>query len=243
MQCQQSSCAADDPDNAVTKSNVLAYGENPDELNNYLKTKTCIPDNEFYGFDGVANFGDMAELTHIGQYAFKECTGTVSFGAMPKLVSIEVGAFKEFIGRLTIQAGDCPKLSSIGSQAFMEIASRAEGDESSVAFGAMPALAMIGVKAFHGGFGTLRIEAGDCPLLTELKDYTFSHRYHTTASTMISFGKLSGLTAIGNQIFAYSKVEVHIAAGDMPKLKTWGISFMYECATQSLRSRWVRCRH
>ena len=80
-------CGDGDADVPLTQAYYLAIGTGEKKASDV----TCIPDNVFEGF-----------------------AGAVTLGPMPALASIGESAFSSMQGVLTLEAGDCPQLTTIG---------------------------------------------------------------------------------------------------------------------------------
>eukprot|EP00729_Bicosta_minor_P009692 gene9692-2814_t len=204
---------------------------------------TSIPDEEFRGFGGNVTLGRMSELGSIGDNAFRDFKGVltvdagdcpklasigqeafrsvsnaaskVSFGAMPELGFIGDYAFSNIKGVLTVDAGDCPKLASIGSCAFCRSYSVSNA-ASKISFGAMPELGSIGISAFRSFNGVLTVAAGDCPKLVSIGSSAFYQA--DNAASKVSFGAMPELGFIADRTFGSFKGVLTVDAGDCPKL-------------------------
>eukprot|EP00729_Bicosta_minor_P012375 gene12375-6579_t len=199
-----------------------------------LPNLTSVGGSAFSFMKGVLtiNAGDCAELTTIGGEAFgyvsatntyswgasSNPASTISFGALPKLTSVGSNAFTAVKGVLTINAGDCAELTTIGGEAFKEVSNPA----SSITFGALPNLKDIGDSAFAAVKGVLTIDAGDCAELTTIGSRAFYSLLFSNPASTISFGALPNLTSVGSEAFANMKGVLTINAGDCAELTTIG---------------------
>eukprot|EP00729_Bicosta_minor_P012376 gene12376-6580_t len=178
--------------------------------------------NAFNSMKGVLTIdaGDCSELTTIGWAAFRDVSNvasTISFGALPNLTSVGSYAFQQMVGVLTIDAGDCAELSTIGQQAFSidthdiyGYPSGVSNPASTVSFGALPKLASVGEKAFNSMTGVLTIDAGNCAELTTIGSDAF--RSVSNAASTISFGALPKLTSVSEHTFYGMKGALTIDA-------------------------------
>lgn len=196
---------------------------------------TSLGESTFHVFAGVLTLeaGDVPLLSSFGNdyRAFAEMPNVksvISFGAMPQLSKFggtsRAGSYKcegctfyQFQGKLIIEAGDLPLLTSIGE---MGLYGRAG---SSISLGAMPKLESITASAvLQGTSGRLTIMAGDVPLLNRISRSAFEACGNYDSS--ISFGTMPKIVAIEDSAFANFRGQLTLEAGYTPQLTNIGKS-------------------
>lgn len=181
-----------------------------------MKALIKIPLKTFASVSNTASavlFGALPNVGLLDDAAFQGFAGTLSIGALPALTSVKKSAFHGCTGILTIDVGDCPKLTTIEASAFESVSNL----KSSVAFGATSALAAIGKSAFKAMKGQLTFAAGDVPALTKLESSTFAAV--TNSKSSIMFTNLKKLASIEAFTFnAFTGTIIISGTPDYPKL-------------------------
>ena len=161
--------------------------------------------------------GDCAKLTSIGQRAFESwnsAESVIAIGATPQLQYIGETALGYNSGLMTLQFGNCDKLTTIGTRAFI----KSGNAESVIVFGATPILKSVGVQAFLHMKGSLEFQVDDCIKLTTIGDESF---FGLTAESIVSIGATPSLQFVGARAFT-SIADISMNAGKCPSLALIG---------------------
>ena len=177
-----------------------------------------IDTNAFFHFKGIVLFaGDFPRLETIGKNAFYGDTSSssqINFQTgLPLLKSIGISAFHLYKGTVVF-SGDCPRLESIGRNAFTEALS---SSSRFVFQTGLPLLNSVGSAAFWKFSGTVVLR-GDFPRLETINLEAFDRV--AGPSSQIAFLKgLPLLKTIGFRAFYAFKGTVEFS-GDFPRLES-----------------------
>jgi serine/threonine protein kinase len=169
---------------------------------------SCVPATEFVKYGSDVTLGALPKLVKIYGSAFRGFANTLIIGAMPSLTTISHDAFNGVSGKVTIAAGECNELLEISHLAFTNV----YNVESLVTFDAIPALLMIGWRAFQGFRGVLNISFGDMKKLKKISFEAFDGI--TNASSAVSFGALPALQLVAYSAFLNFAGVLTLAAGE-----------------------------
>jgi hypothetical protein len=180
----------------------------------------------FYQMAGqiIINAGDCNHLIVISAHAFYDANNaesSITFGALPALQLIEEYGFYQMAGQITINTGDCNDLFKISAHAFYGAGNAA----SSITFGALPSLQLIGEYGFYQMAGQININAGDCNHLINISAHAFYGAGNAASS--FSFGALPALEAVGRYGFYQVEGQITIRAGDCKNLTTFALGAFY----------------
>ena len=151
--------------------------------------------------DSVVSMGALPALKILGLAdgvtgVFTGFAGSLTLGKMPVVTYIGQDAFKGATGKITMTAGACPKLTVIGASAFES----ATNLDSSVTFGATPAIISIRESAFKDMKGHLTFAAGDATDFTTF--YASAFAGVTNSKSSITFTNLGLLRVVEASAFA-----------------------------------------
>eukprot|EP00729_Bicosta_minor_P020141 gene20141-3422_t len=158
-------------------------------------------------------------VTSIPAYEFNEYAGSITLGPTPLLESVGLFAFYRMKGVLTLQLGDCGKLTKIEYNAFNNAGNAA----SVISIGATPLLESIGRNAFIVLKGVLTLRLGDCGKLSKIGDNAF-YNLESGADSVISIGATPLLQSVGKEAFINMRGVLTLQLGDCGQLTKIGES-------------------